>query len=112
MRTNKKDICESQKHRKRARAVDPSVREQQLISLAVDEAERKLMAGTASDRVIIHYLNLATGKEKLEREKLECEIELLKAKKSEIESASKIEEMYSQAIEAMTRYGRSINSGE
>ena len=55
-------------------------------------------------QVITHYLKLGTLKEQLEREKLEKENELLKAKTEAIQSAQRVEELYSNALEAMRRY--------
>lgn len=89
---------------KRPPATTPEARENQLISLAVDLAEQQLAAGTASSQVITHYLKLATTRERLEQEKLARENELLKAKQAGLESAQRIDELYSQAIEAMRSY--------
>ena len=89
---------------RRRPAKTPEAQENRMISLAVDLAERQLMEGSASTPVIVHYLKLATAKEKLEQEKLARENELLKAKAEQIESAQKIEEMYSQALNAMKAY--------
>ena len=52
-------------------ATTPQGREDQLISLAIDLAEKQLREGTASAQVTTHFLKLASSKEKLEREKLE-----------------------------------------
>ena len=52
-------------------ALTPEARENQLIYLATDLAEKQLREGTASSQVITHYLKLGSTKEKLEREKLE-----------------------------------------
>ena len=41
---------------KRRAALTPEAREQQLISLAVDLAEKQLIEGTASSQVISHFL--------------------------------------------------------
>lgn len=90
--------------RKRRPAISPEIREDQLISLAIDLAEKQLLEGTASSQVITHYLKLGTQKEKLEREKLEKENELLKAKTEALQSAKKMEEMYEKAMRAMRRY--------
>lgn len=62
------------------------------------------MEGTASAQVITHYLKLATRREELEREKLERENELLRAKKQALEADQEIKELYSQALEAMRSY--------
>lgn len=85
-------------------ALDPELRENQLISLAVNLAEEKLRDGTASNQLIVHYLKLGSTKERLEKEKLEKENELLKAKTEALESAKKSEELYAEAIKAITRY--------
>ena len=90
--------------RRRAPATTIEARENQLISLAVDLAERQLAEGTASSQVITHYLKLGTTKERLEKEKLEKENELLKAKTEAIQSAKRVEELYRDALNAMKSY--------
>jgi hypothetical protein len=85
-------------------AIDPESRENQNINLAVNLAEQKLRDGTASNQLIVHYLKLGSTKERLEKEKLERENELLKAKTEALESAKHTEELYAQAIRAITRY--------
>lgn len=79
-------------------------RENQLISLAVDEAEKRIRDGRASDSLIVHYLKLGTRKAQLEREKLENENELLRAKTEAIESSKESEKLYREAIDAFKRY--------
>lgn len=86
-------------------ALTPEARENQLISLAVDLAEQQLRDGTASSQVITHYLKLGTTRERLEKELLESEVELKKAKKESIQSADRIEKLYAEAITAMRNYG-------
>lgn len=90
--------------RKMRPALTPEARESQMMSLAVDLAEKQLMDGTASSQVITHFLKLATTKANLEREKLERENELLRAKTEALQSAKHIEELYTDAINAMKRY--------
>lgn len=85
-------------------AETPEGRENQLIAAAVDLAEKQLLDGTASPSVITHYLKLASGRERLEREKLQRENEVLRAKAEAYESNRKTEELYSKAIEAMRSY--------
>ena len=90
---------------KRSRpALTPEARENQLVSLAINLAEQQLRDGTASSQVITHYLKLGTQKERLEREKLERENELLRAKTESIESAKRVEELYENALKAMRDY--------
>lgn len=90
--------------RKRRPALSTEARESQLISAAVDLAEKQLIEGTASSQVITHYLKLGTAKEKLEREKLEQEIEMLRAKTKAMESAEEVEKLYRDALNAMRNY--------
>lgn len=90
--------------RTRPPALTPEGRENQLISLAIDLAEKQLSEGTASSQVITHYLKLGSTKERLEKEKLEKENELLKAKTESLQSAKRVEELYKDALNAMRRY--------
>ena len=85
-------------------ALTPEARENQLISLAVDLAEQQLRDGTASSQVISHYLKLGSTKASLEKEKLERENELLRAKTENLESAKRVEELYKNALDAMRNY--------
>lgn len=95
----------SSESRKRSRpALSPEARENQMISLAVELAEQQLRDGTASSQVITHYLKLGSMKERQEREKMEEEIKLLRAKTEAIESSKHIEELYADAIKAMQSY--------
>lgn len=93
------------KSNRHAPAKTPEGRENQLISAAIDLAEKQLLEGTASSQVITHFLKLGTEKERLEREKLEQENMLIKEKINAIQSAERIEQLYSDAIAAMKKYG-------
>lgn len=85
-------------------ALTPEAREDQLVSLATDLAEQQLRDGTASSQVITHYLKLGSSRERLERERLENENKLIRAKAETLESQKNMEEVYVKAIEAMKRY--------
>ena len=82
----------------------PESRENQMIALAVDLAEKQLLEGTASSQVITHFLKLGSTKERLEKEKLEEENKLLRARTEALQSAKRVEELYSDAIAAMKKY--------
>ena len=97
----KKKETEQAPHRA---ALTPEARENQLIALAVDLAEQQLREGTASSQVITHYLKLGSTKERLEKEMLAKQKELVEAKTESLKSAKRVEELYSQAIAAMRRY--------
>lgn len=85
-------------------ALTPEARENQLISYAVDLAEKQLREGTASSQVITHYLKLGSTKERIEKEILEKQKELISAKTESIKSQKRIEELYLNAINAMRSY--------
>lgn len=85
-------------------ALTPEARENQLIYLATNLAEQQLLDGTASSQVITHYLKLGSTKERIEKEILEKQKELIEAKTESLQSAKRIEELYANAITAMRRY--------
>lgn len=89
---------------RRRRATTLEARENQLVSLAVDLAERQLRDGSASSQVVSHYLKLGSSREKLEQERLRRENVLLKTKAEAMESAKRVEELYGQALNAMRSY--------
>ena len=95
--------------RDRAPAISIEDRENQLISMAVATAERRMRDGTAPTAMVLHYLKLGSLKEKKELKKLDAEIALLESKKNVYDSMPRLEALYAGAIEAMTTYGSSIN---
>lgn len=90
--------------RRRRRATTTEARERQLIALATDKVEERLRNGTASAQEYIHFLKLGTAQTNLEREKLKNENELLKARVDNLASQARMEEIYSQALNAMRAY--------
>ena len=89
-------------------ASTPEARENQLVSLAVELAERQLLDGTASSQVITHYLKLGSQKEKLEYELKKKQMDLMVAKTEQIQSSQRVEELYLNALEAMKGYSGGI----
>lgn len=85
-------------------ALTPEARENQMIALAVDLAEKQLLDGTASSQVITHYLKLGSTKERIEKEILEKQKELISAKTENLRSIKRSEELMEEAIAAMRRY--------
>ena len=85
-------------------ALTPEARENQLISLAVDLVEQRLIDGTASSQETTHFLKLGSIKNRLEMEKLEEENRLLNAKTESIQSQKRVEELYAEALNAMRSY--------
>lgn len=90
---------------RRPPATTPEAREQQLIALAVDEAERQMRVGEASSQVITHFLKLGSSREQKEQRRMELEAELLVKKVDAMDSAKRVEELYDEAIRAMRNYG-------
>lgn len=97
-------------------AINPEMREQQLISLAVDLVEQRLRDGTASSQETTHFLKLASQKAKLDTERASLENELIRAKTQAIRDQADMKTLYKDAIEAMKRYsgnaGRSYDDEE
>lgn len=91
-------------------ALTPEARENQMINLAMNLAEKQLMEGTASSQTICHFLKLATEKEKTEREILRLNKDLVQAKTEALQAAKRTEELYQNAIAAMRNY--SGNGGD
>ena len=108
----KKETTTKDTSKKIRPATTPEARENQLISLAVDLAEKQLLEGTASSQVITHYLKLGSTKERIEREILEKQKALIEAKTENLQSAKRIEELYTNAINAMKNYSGQNNSSE
>ena len=102
----------SGKVEKQRPATSVEARENQLISLAVDLAERQLLEGTASSQVITHYLKLGSTKERIEKEILEKQKDLIDAKTSSLKSGKRIEEMYESALKAMRNYSGYSDAGD
>lgn len=90
--------------KKRRPATTPEARENQLIALAVDLAEKQLLKGTASSQVITHYLKMGSTKERIEKEILESQKELIQAKTEAMKSGKRVEELYEKALNAMRAY--------
>lgn len=98
---------------KRSRpALTDDARENQLINLAIDLAEKQLREGTASAQVITHYLKLGSSTERLEKQMKEEQQKLLAAKTEQLQSVKHIEELYSEALKAMSVYTGKVGESE
>lgn len=85
-------------------ALSPEARENQLISLAYDLVEERLLNGTATSQETTYFLKLASSKARLENEKLMEENKLLRAKTEAIQSEKKNEEFYGKVLAALKKY--------
>lgn len=78
--------------------------ENECVWLAYGLAKQHLEEGTATPSEIVHFLKLGTTNARLELEKTKKELELMEAKKEALQSAKRIEELYTNAISAMKDY--------
>ena len=85
-------------------ALTPEARQNQLIALATDLVEKRLIEGTASSQETTHFLKLATQEAKLKVKILEKQEELISAKNESIKASQRTEELYRDAIIAMRKY--------
>lgn len=90
--------------RRQKPALDPEARENQLIALAVDLVEQRLIDGTASSQETTHFLKLASKKTRLENELLQAQTEMAIAKKEALQSQKHSEELFAEAIKAFRNY--------
>lgn len=90
--------------KQRRPALTPEARENQLISLAIDLVEQRLIDGTASSQETTHFLKLASTKAKIEKEILLEQKKLIAAKTESIESSKEMKGLYEEALNAMKRY--------
>jgi hypothetical protein len=89
---------------RRPPARTPQDRENQLIALAYDESERIIREGRATSQLLTHFLKLGTDRERLERERLDGEVELLRAKRDSLNKQGLMEGLMQEALTAMRTY--------
>ncbi len=78
--------------------------EDMLVSMAVDLAMERLRDKTASNQLISEIIKMGTVKERLTREKLQRENDMLRAKTEAIEASKDNGKLYSDAIKAFRQY--------
>ena len=103
---------EKSSNKRRPPATTPQGRENQLISLATDLAEKQMRDGSASSQVITHYLKLGSTKDQIEKEILIEQKKLIVAKTQSLQSGKNIEELYKNAITAMRNYSGNGGSND
>lgn len=90
--------------RKPRPALSPENKEQQMISLAYDLVEQRLLDGTASSQETTHFLKLGTRKYQEEIDLLRAQKEKAEAQVEAMKSAKRVEELYEDAIKAFRNY--------
>lgn len=93
------------KSREFAPAISSEARDAQMSALAYDLVEQRMRDGTATSQETTYFLKLGNTNQKLEKKKLEKQIELLEAKTEQIKAAKRLDEVYSEAISAFKLYG-------
>lgn len=86
------------------KATTIEARQDQLIALAVDNAERQLRNNTASSQVITHYLKQGTPSAKIEHEILIEKKKLIQAQTESLKSSENLETLYNQVLIAIGGY--------
>lgn len=92
------------KPRRRPPATTPEERENEMISLAVDAAERMLLEPNPPAQIVTHYLRLGSSTEKLEQLKKRAEVDLLEKRAAIVDATQHMEELYREAIDAFRNY--------
>lgn len=90
------------KRNRRARSLEK--REDQLIALAYDLVEQRMRNGTATSQETVEFLRRGSTKARLEKEIMQEQVKLTKAKTEAYESAKRIEASYAEAMEAFRSY--------
>lgn len=85
-------------------SVDAEDEESKMISLAVRQAEKQLIEGTASSQIVVHYLRLGSKKAELELENAVLQNRLLEERIVNERSAAEINNLFVQVMESLTEY--------
>lgn len=86
------------------RRLTPESRENQLIALAYDLVEQRLREGTATSQETTHFLKMGSTRAKLEKQILEEDAKLRRAKAEALESQKRTEELIKDGFAALMRY--------
>lgn len=90
--------------KKSSPASSPQARENQIINLAYNEAEKRIRDGSATSQLLTFFLKLGSIREQMELEKMRSDLRLTEAKIKQIDEQKDIKELYEKAIEAQKRY--------
>jgi hypothetical protein len=85
-------------------AISPEARDNQLIALAYNLVEQRLLEGTATSQETVHFLKLGSARERKELEILELQKELIAAKTQNMNSTQELKSLYADALAAMRNY--------
>ena len=95
--------------RRRPPATSPEEQEKRLMSLAMEQIEDMLVQKKATSQILALVLKMGNTQAELEKEKLRAEIVKMEAQTKAMESERRLEDLYTEALDAMRSYGSSIN---
>lgn len=98
------DNTEAHKKSPKQLSNSPDEHENRMIALTMNEVENRIRNHTATSQELTHFLKLGTSRELLEKQKLEEEIRLLKAKQEALKAQKKYEDLIENALKAMKKY--------
>ena len=104
MAESKKGAKSTKTTRRRRVARTQEEREREMTALAMDQAEEMLRNHTAPTQVVLHYLRLASPRERAELEMINKRSENLDAKTESIRQGTNVEALYEKAINALKEY--------
>lgn len=90
--------------RRRSPAKTPEERESALISMAYERAEQQIADGSASSQLLTHFVKAGSSRDKIEKEKLLNEVEVLKKKVETMEAAVDVKNLMEDALNAFKGY--------
>jgi hypothetical protein len=70
----------------------------------MDAIERRIDNGEATGQELLYFAKAGSRREQLERMKIEHEADLLAARKEQIAMQGRMEDLFTEAISAFTRY--------
>lgn len=94
--------------RRRSHAKTPEERESQLISKSLNLIERQIEDGTVSSTVLSIYAKAGTERDRLEKERLRNENEVLRKKVETMEAAVDVKNLMEDALSAFKGYSGRI----
>lgn len=94
----------SRGRKKSPRSKTPEARLDYLTNLAVDEAEKRLLNGTATTQLLTTLISYGTTKAKMELKKMGMDLRVSEAKIGQIESQQSSSELYEKALKAFASY--------
>lgn len=87
-------------------SVEEENHNQYMIGLAIKQAEKQLLEGTAPPSVLVHYLRQAGQMGQLERERVSVANELNRKKADAIDAETESKRAAEEAVAAMREYYR------